>query len=237
MWGTYECFKCRGIRHKAGYCTKLKKPTTGRAYVMHAEQADPETTLVTGRILLAGIATYALLDSGATHSFISESFMKQLGTLPVDVESGFRVTVLYGEQMVSSIMVKDVELKLQKNIIRAELIYLLDQDVEVVKDFPDVFPDDVSGIPPEREVEFSIELMPRTVPISKASYLLAHVEMKELKDQIQELLDKGFIRPSFFPWDASVLFVKKKDGTWISPIEGERSGCAQDGFQNVIWAL
>ncbi|XP_075500048.1 uncharacterized protein LOC142538619 [Primulina tabacum] len=213
------------------------------------------------RIFVAGIATYALLDSGATHSFISESFVKKFGILPVDVKSGIRVTVPSGEHMISRSLVKYVELKLQKNVIRADLIVLpmpefniifgmdwltlnganIDfrrmsvsirppnrkafifeaaqnnqmqhiiscmcaknliqnfcqsflvsivfapdtenrsiEDVKVAKDFLDVFPDDVSGIPPEREVEFAIELMPGTMPISK---------------------------------DAPVLFAKNKDGT------------------------
>ncbi|XP_073152962.1 uncharacterized protein [Henckelia pumila] len=69
-------------------------------------------------------------------------------------------------------------------------------EVEVVKDFPEVFPDDVAGLPPVRKVEFGIELLPETKPASKAPYRLAPTEMKELKDQLQELLDKGFIRPS-----------------------------------------
>ncbi|XP_073121966.1 uncharacterized protein [Henckelia pumila] len=86
-------------------------------------------------------------------------------------------------------------------------------DVEIVCDFLDVFPDDVVGIPLVREVEFSIELLPGTVPISKALYHLAPTEMIELTDQIQELLKKGFIRPSVSPWGAPVLFVKKKDGS------------------------
>ncbi|XP_075521462.1 uncharacterized protein LOC142554681 [Primulina tabacum] len=112
-----KCIKCGEMGHKARDCPKLKQPTTRRAYVMHAEQAEPDTTLIIGRILLAGIATYALLDSGATHYFIYESFVKKLGILQVDVESGFRVTVPSDEHMASSSMVKDVELKLQKNII------------------------------------------------------------------------------------------------------------------------
>ncbi|XP_073290985.1 uncharacterized protein [Primulina huaijiensis] len=87
------------------------------------------------------------------------------------------------------------------------------EDVDVVRYFPSVFPDDVTGIPPDREVDFSIELMPVTVPISKAFYRLAPAEMKELKDQIHDLLDKGFICHSFSPWGAPVLFVKKKDGS------------------------
>ncbi|XP_073298480.1 uncharacterized protein [Primulina huaijiensis] len=277
MWGTYKCFKCGEMGHKARDCPKLKQRTNGRAYVMHVEQAEPDTTLLT-----AGIATYALLEYGATHFFIFESFVKKLVILPVDVESGFKVTVPSGEHITSSSMVKDVEIKLQNNIIRANLIILpmpefdiilgmdwltlngatidfrqrtisirpqngkafifevtqnkqmpniiscmrakkliqkgcqrfyvsiisapnIDsqsiEDVDVVKDFPDVFPNDVSCMPPD------------TVLISKAPYRLAPTEMKELNDEIQDMLDKGFILLSFSPWDAPVLFVKNKDGT------------------------
>ncbi|GKC31284.1 hypothetical protein Tco_1038578, partial [Tanacetum coccineum] len=83
----------------------------------------------------------------------------------------------------------------------------------VVRNFSDVFPDELSGLPPEREVEFTIELIPGAQPISKAPYRMAPVELKGLKDQLQELLERGFIRPSVSPWGATVLFVKKKDGS------------------------
>ncbi|KAA0067099.1 pol protein [Cucumis melo var. makuwa] len=82
----------------------------------------------------------------------------------------------------------------------------------VVRDYPDVFPEELPGLPPHREVEFAIELEPGTVPISRAPYRMAPAELKELKVQLQELLDMGFIRPSVSPWGAPVLFVKKKDG-------------------------
>ncbi|KAL0537629.1 hypothetical protein IC582_026612 [Cucumis melo] len=83
----------------------------------------------------------------------------------------------------------------------------------VVRDYPDVFPEELPGLPPHREVEFAIELEPGTVPISRAPYRMAPAELKELKVQLQELLDKGFIRPSVSPWGVPVLFVKKKDGS------------------------
>ncbi|KAL0539843.1 hypothetical protein IC582_024064 [Cucumis melo] len=83
----------------------------------------------------------------------------------------------------------------------------------VVKDYPDVFPEELPGLPPHREVEFAIELEPGMVSISRAPYRMAPAELKELKVQLQELLDKGFIRPSVSPWGAPVLFVKKKDGS------------------------
>ncbi|KAL0556754.1 hypothetical protein IC582_005270 [Cucumis melo] len=83
----------------------------------------------------------------------------------------------------------------------------------VVRDYPDVFPEELPGLPPHREVEFAIELEPGTVPISRAPYRMAPAELKDMKVQLQELLDKGFIRPSVSPWGAPVLFVKKKDGS------------------------
>nr|GFB70886.1 putative reverse transcriptase domain-containing protein [Tanacetum cinerariifolium] len=86
-------------------------------------------------------------------------------------------------------------------------------DQPIVSEFPDVFPDELSGIPPVREVEFNIELIPGSKPISKVPYRMASIELKELKDQLQELLERGFIRPSVSPWGAPVLFVKKKDGS------------------------
>nr|GFA64504.1 putative reverse transcriptase domain-containing protein [Tanacetum cinerariifolium] len=86
-------------------------------------------------------------------------------------------------------------------------------DQPIVSEFPDVFPDELPGIPPVREVEFNIKLIPGSKPISKAPYRMAPIELKELKDQLQELLERGFIRPSVSPWGAPVLFVKKKDGS------------------------
>jgi hypothetical protein len=87
------------------------------------------------------------------------------------------------------------------------------EQVSIVKEFIDVFPDDLPGLPPNREIEFCIDLVSGTKPISMAPYRMAPVELKELKEQIQDLLDKGFIRPSVSPWGAPVLFVKKKDGS------------------------
>ncbi|EOY14297.1 Retrotransposon protein, putative [Theobroma cacao] len=87
------------------------------------------------------------------------------------------------------------------------------EDVPIVSEFPDVFPDDLPGIPPNRELEFPIDLLPGTAPISIPPYRMAPAELKELKAQLQDLVDKGFIRPSISPWGAPVLFVKKKDGT------------------------
>ncbi|GJT68297.1 putative reverse transcriptase domain-containing protein [Tanacetum coccineum] len=88
------------------------------------------------------------------------------------------------------------------------------EDVPIVQDFPEVFPEDLSGLPPTRQVEFQIDLVPGTAPVVRAPYRLAPSEMKELSEQLKELSDKGFIRPSSSPWGAPILFVKKKDGSF-----------------------
>jgi hypothetical protein len=83
------------------------------------------------------------------------------------------------------------------------------QDIPVVCEFPDVFPEDLPGLPPEMDVEFVIELKPGTTPISRRSYRMPPNELVQLKTQLQDLLRKGFIRPSSSPWGCPAIFVKK----------------------------
>ncbi|WVZ51123.1 hypothetical protein U9M48_002299 [Paspalum notatum var. saurae] len=87
------------------------------------------------------------------------------------------------------------------------------EEIPVVCEYPDVFPDDIPGLPPDRVVEFAIDLVPGTTPIAKAPYRMSGKEYDELKKQLDELLEKGLIRCSVSPWGAPVLFVKKRDGT------------------------
>ncbi|GKC27034.1 putative reverse transcriptase domain-containing protein [Tanacetum coccineum] len=88
------------------------------------------------------------------------------------------------------------------------------EDIPVVKEFPDVFPEDLPGLPPVRQVEFQIDLIPGAAPVARTPYRLAPSEMQELSNQLQELTDRGFSRPSTLPWGAPVLFVKKKEGSF-----------------------
>ncbi|GJY61323.1 putative reverse transcriptase domain-containing protein [Tanacetum coccineum] len=103
------------------------------------------------------------------------------------------------------VTIKEVEDKSEKKRL---------EDVPIVRDFPKVFPEDLPGLPPTRQVEFQIDLIPGAAPVARAPYRLAPSEMKELSEQLKELSDKGFIRPSSLPWGAPVLFVKKKDGSF-----------------------
>ncbi|GKE31373.1 putative reverse transcriptase domain-containing protein [Tanacetum coccineum] len=88
------------------------------------------------------------------------------------------------------------------------------EDVSIVWEFSEVFPEDLPRLPPARQVEFQIDLVPGAAPIARATYQLSPAEMQELSTQLQELSDKGFIIPSSSPWGAPVLFVKKKDGSF-----------------------
>ena len=87
------------------------------------------------------------------------------------------------------------------------------EKIPVVREFPNVFPEELPGIPLEREVDLSIEIVLGIAPMSREAYRMAPAELKELKVQLQELLDKGFVRPTVSPWGAPILIVKKKDGT------------------------
>ncbi|KAI3493570.1 hypothetical protein L1887_40770 [Cichorium endivia] len=87
------------------------------------------------------------------------------------------------------------------------------ESVKIVKEYPDVFPEELPGLPPNRQIEFVIELVPGAAPVARAPYRLAPSEMEELRKQLEELLDRGFIKPSSSPWGAPILFVKKKDGS------------------------
>ena len=87
------------------------------------------------------------------------------------------------------------------------------EDIRIVNEYPDVFPEELPGMPPDRDIEFIIELLPGTAPIAKRPYRMGVNELAELKKQLRELLDKGYVQPSSSPWGAPVLFVEKKDGT------------------------
>ncbi|KAL0307468.1 UNVERIFIED_CONTAM: hypothetical protein Sangu_3028900 [Sesamum angustifolium] len=109
------------------------------------------------------------------------------------------------------------------HVIDAEKVNPTLEEIPVVRDFPKVLPNDLPGLPPHREVDFTIEILPGVAPISITPYRMASVELQDLKKQLEELLKKGFVRPSTSPWGAPVLLVKKKDYSRVvrrlSPVE------------------
>ncbi|KAJ9168475.1 hypothetical protein P3X46_019993, partial [Hevea brasiliensis] len=159
------------------------------------------------------------MDWLSRHQAIVDCKLKRIS---LKTSEGNEITVV-GERtdFLSNVISATVARRLMRKGCEAYLAHVVDTrqakpnlcDIPTVRDFPDVFPEELPGLPPEREVEFAIEVMPSTAPISIAPYRMAPTELRELKTQLQELLDKGFIRPSVSPWGAPVLFVKKKDGT------------------------
>ncbi|GJX03189.1 putative reverse transcriptase domain-containing protein [Tanacetum coccineum] len=123
----------------------------------------------------------------------------------VRIPYGNEVLIIRGDNCDSGITSKKAEDKSEERRL---------EDVPIVREFPEVFPEDLPGLPPARQVEFQIDLVPGAAPVARAPYRLAPAEMQELSTQLQELSDKGFIRPSSSPWGAPVLFVKKKDGSF-----------------------
>ncbi|GJS99019.1 putative reverse transcriptase domain-containing protein [Tanacetum coccineum] len=151
------------------------------------------------------------------HSFPIDLMVIELGSsdiiIGMDWLSRYDAAILCGEKKAQKYIEKGCELFLAQ-VTEQESKEKRLEDVPVIRDFPKVFPKELPGLPPPRQVEFRIDLIPGAAPVARAPYRLAPSEMKELSKQLQELLEKGFIRPSSSPWGAPVLFVKKKDGSF-----------------------
>ncbi|XP_073049589.1 uncharacterized protein [Primulina eburnea] len=231
LWGSRKCFKCGASDHLPKDCPQWRKPIQGRVFAMQAEEAKPDTTLLTGNIFINRVATKALFDSRVTHSFISETFVNYLGVKFIGLDVSYSVTVPSREELSATSVIRDIDLELQSHLVYADLIVfpmpkfdiilgmdwlmknrvLIDfqrrsvlvrqlgmekflfqpdrwrnfprmiscmqarrlirkgcqaflasiisapdaptssiSDIPVVRDFPNVFPDEVTGLPPER---------------------------------------------------------------------------------------
>ncbi|GJV17307.1 putative reverse transcriptase domain-containing protein [Tanacetum coccineum] len=203
-----KCTNCKRNGHLAWDChykrdyPKLKNKNQGnqagngnvvaRAYVMGTTRKNLNSNVIMGTFLLNNRYASNLFDTGADRSFVSTAFSSLIDIIPTTLDHVF----------LAHITTKKAEDKSEEKRL---------EDVPIVRDFPKVFPEDFPGIPPTRQVEFQIDLVPGAAPVARVPYRLAPSEMKELLDQLQELSDKGFIRPSSSPWGAPILFVKKKD--------------------------
>ncbi|GAU51584.1 hypothetical protein TSUD_414280 [Trifolium subterraneum] len=277
---TPTCFNCGEEGHKSPECKKPKK-VTGKVFALNGEGADQVDNLIRGTCFIHDTPLIAIIDTGATHSFISMDCMKRLNipayeisgcmnietpasgsvitrlvcrNFPVSVFgrhfgmdlvcvplSGIDVifgmnwlvfnqvhinccekTVIFPKSEGSLSLMNGEEVKESLND-HGELFMVFGslkleagvklEEIPVVSEFSDVFSEDISDLPPEREVEFSIDLVPGPSPISMAPYRMSASELNELKKQLEELLEKKFIRPSVSPWGAPVLLVKKKEGS------------------------
>ncbi|KAL6313804.1 hypothetical protein AAG906_010223 [Vitis piasezkii] len=200
-------------------CFENKKFVFGKPKKENTEdrQKDAQATsdVVTGTLRIHTLFARVFIDPGSTHSFVFVSFAGLLASYHASVDYfGKRVAYSIPGQPDFSFEGKHVDKPLHMiSVLQASsllrkgcrgfLAYVVNEendlkleDIPIVRDYPDVFPNDLPGLPSEKDVEFTIDLAPRTTPISKAPYRMAPMELKELKIQLQELLDKGFIRPS-----------------------------------------
>jgi hypothetical protein len=246
---------------------------TGQVYYTQVVTTPKGEPVMMGMFLVANHPTVILFDFGASHTFISKTFVEKHCINSIESREGFVIqspggqvftkevvfhipVTLAGHEFPTNMLVikrQDVDVILGMNwlvqnkaIINAnqrtiELshgqevklsipVYVLVkvsgqvfeaivqeiQDIPIVCEISDVFPEDLRGLRPERDVEFVIELKPGTAPISRRSYRMPPNELAELKTQLQDILEKGFIRPSSSPWGCLVIFIKKKDQTlWM----------------------
>ena len=209
---------------RVGQAIRIELPDGGS--VMTKEVFYGETIVINGRELTIDLIVFDMPDFDV---ILGMDFLSKYGAKidcskkKVRFNLGKGNKFSFGEGHQVSIMISVVQArKMLSKGCTGYLAHIINRegakelsltDVPVVREFEDVFPDELPGLAPEREVEFSIELAPGTAPLSKAPYKMAPAELQELKKQLQELLDKGFIRPSHSPWGAPILFVKKKDGS------------------------
>nr|GEV17751.1 hypothetical protein [Tanacetum cinerariifolium] len=216
------CFKCGRQGHYRSECPKLKNQTRRnnvgkkteearrKAYVLGGGEANPDSNVVTGTFLLNNHYASMLFDSGANRSFVSSTFNALLDLTPSTLDISYAVELAYGRILETNTVLRanhHVVIVCDEKIVRipyGDEVLILRGDKS----------EDLPGLPPTRQVEFQIDLVPDATLIARALYRLAPSELQELSTQLQELSDKGFIRPSSSPWGASVLFVKKKYGSF-----------------------
>nr|GEZ12575.1 putative reverse transcriptase domain-containing protein [Tanacetum cinerariifolium] len=176
-----------------------------------------EVKLADGRVASTKIILKGCTINLVGHLFTIDLMPIKLGTF--DVIIGMDWLVEQDDVIVCGKKVVHVPYKNKTLVVKGDIEEPQEkqfQDVPVIRDFHEVFPDDLPGLTPPRQVEFQIDLIPGATPVARAPYRLAPSEMKELVKQLQELSGKEFIRPRSSSWGAQVLFVNKKDGSFQS---------------------
>ncbi|GKE58656.1 putative reverse transcriptase domain-containing protein, partial [Tanacetum coccineum] len=190
----------------------------GRAFMLGVEEARQDPNIVTDMFTLNSHYATTLFDSGADYSFVSTTFIPLLDIKPSNLGFTYEIEITSGQLVEISKVIRGCKLEIEGHTFDIDLILFghesfdvivgMDccftkghklKDIDVGQKFPEVFPDDLSGLPPIREIKFRIELITGATPIAKSSYRLAPSELEELSSQHKELQGKGFIRPSSSP--------------------------------------
>ncbi|GJT96771.1 putative reverse transcriptase domain-containing protein [Tanacetum coccineum] len=226
------CYECGAQGQFKRDCPKLKNNNRGnqggngnvpaKVYVVGGVRTNPDSNVVTGTFLQNNCYSFVLFDTGADRSFVSTAFSSQIDITPSTLDHYCDVELADGRIIGLNAIIRGCTLNFLNHPFNIDLmpVELGSLDVIIGMDWLGkyqaviVYAEKIihlSGLPPTRQVEFQIDLIPGAAPVARAPYRLAPSKMKILSDQLQELSDKGFIRPSSSPWGAPVLFVKKKD--------------------------
>nr|GFB46175.1 putative reverse transcriptase domain-containing protein [Tanacetum cinerariifolium] len=225
--------------NKTGNKTRNNEATT-KAYAIERGGASHDSNVVTGTFLLINCYASMLFDSGVDRSFVSSTFSALLDVAPSTLYTSYAVELADGRISKTNVILRGCTLGLLGHpfdidlmsvelssfdviigmdwLVKYHAVIICDEKVVRIpyrdEEFLEVFLEDLPGLPTARQVEFQIDLVPGAAPIARSPYRLAPTELQELSTQLQELSEKGFIRPSSSSWRALVLFVKKKDGSF-----------------------
>ncbi|GJS70090.1 putative reverse transcriptase domain-containing protein [Tanacetum coccineum] len=217
------CFNCNRPGHLVRDCRVVPRNVNpngrgnqgnqarGRAFMLGAEEARQDSNIVTG-IEPSELGFRYEIEIASGQLVEIDKVIKGMDWL-----SNHKAEIIFHEKVVRIPLLDGKVLKILGERLEEKARLLMSVkasdkkqgEIVMVRDFPEVFPDDLSGLPPVWEIEFRIELIPRATPIAKSPYRLAPSELEELSGQLKELQDKGYIRPSSSTWGAPVLFVKK----------------------------
>ncbi|GJV61047.1 putative reverse transcriptase domain-containing protein [Tanacetum coccineum] len=213
------CFNCNEKGHQKRDCPKLKKNgqggnNRGAVYKLGAVDTQQDPKVVTGTFLLNNRYAIALFDLGADKSFVSTNFSTLIDIKSIKLDTCYEVELADGKAQ--KYIEKGCELFLAQ-VTEQELKEKRLEDVPVIQDFPEVFLDELPGLPPPRQVEFRIDLIPSAAPVARAPYRLALSEMKELSKQLQRVVRERFYSTELVTVGSSGI-VREEEG-WIIPNE------------------
>ncbi|GKC77355.1 putative reverse transcriptase domain-containing protein [Tanacetum coccineum] len=220
------CYKCGAQGHFKRDCPKLKNNKCGnqggngnaptKVYAVGHAGINPDLNIIMGTFLINNRYASILFDTGANRSFVSTAFSSQIDITPSTLDHYYDVELADGRIIGLNAIIRGCTLNFLNHPFNIDLMpvelgsfdVIIGMDwlanyqavivcAEKIVHFPKVFPKDLLGLPPTRQVEFQIDLIPGAAPVARAPYRLAPSEMKELSDQLKELSDKGFIRPSY----------------------------------------
>ncbi|GJS72517.1 putative reverse transcriptase domain-containing protein [Tanacetum coccineum] len=191
-----------------------------KVYMVGHAGTKPDFNVVMGTFLLNKRYASILFDTGADRCFVSTAFSSQIDITPTTLDHHYDVKLADGRIIGLNTIIRDWLAKYQAVIVYAEKIVHIPWGNETLIVCGDgSHQGNETSLPPTRQVEFQIDLIPGVAPVARSPYRLAPSEMKELSDQLQDISDKGLIRPSSSHWGVPVLFVKKKDGSFRMDID------------------